>query len=524
MTAHVFRNDPKQNVATSQTTEFRCLYTHDLRRKQKRWQDGSMRFHEFNRRIMVYDTSGNYIGDVHWKENDSPGEGEELTLERGVIVQVGDVLNTTQSDISGLFQKRTGEPCDEPREDSQSRRPPLAVTRTSQNIQTPQTKHKSLSQLLGKRQGPIGKAALPTKSPYDMRREAAEQLKEASQRAPKRQKLGGKEDIAKKILPGWARPADANIPAARGSNSTTRIPNGEIVNLTSSLEELHSDVTLPPTPRKAPAIDARRLKPRSPVRARNDSFDSHDDQDKPPARSNLNAAESREENPEGHVDKTDGPQDNLPKSPKPVTKSTKPLRIVKAPPRQMLMCASRESSTVEKAVQMSRSQSTRPATQNRPKPQSTAKQANTRKRKSLLDPDGEITAFENGEGLTQSFPAPEELRTGTATSRSRRARSVSVEAQPIQVPEDDTDAPQTRPTRRSPFKKSLTTTDAGNSVVSKKSKASKTATNTTARLRAVEVVGPETVLGPWSIEAFDLFDWRPPGYGADGKRVAEVVA
>jgi len=45
---------PTQNTAP--VLEFQCLFTFDLRRKQKRWQDGFLRFHTFNKRIMVYDS------------------------------------------------------------------------------------------------------------------------------------------------------------------------------------------------------------------------------------------------------------------------------------------------------------------------------------------------------------------------------------------------------------------------------------------------------------------------------------
>ncbi|KAL0263112.1 hypothetical protein SLS55_002088 [Diplodia seriata] len=91
---------------TAPVHEFRCLYTHDLRRKQKRWQDGFLKFHTFNKRVMVYDQPRNYIGDTHWKGGDTLNDGDELTLENGVIVQVAEPVATTQTDLTELLQKK----------------------------------------------------------------------------------------------------------------------------------------------------------------------------------------------------------------------------------------------------------------------------------------------------------------------------------------------------------------------------------------------------------------------------------
>lgn len=76
-------------IPTTQNTapvlSFNCLYTHDLRRKAKRWQDGFLRFHTFNKRVMVYDVPRNFIGDTHWRESQEIQDGDELQLEKGVL-------------------------------------------------------------------------------------------------------------------------------------------------------------------------------------------------------------------------------------------------------------------------------------------------------------------------------------------------------------------------------------------------------------------------------------------------------
>ena len=95
---------------TAPILEFRCLYTHDLRRKQKRWQDGLLRFHTFNKRIMVYDVSRNYIGDMHWREDEVLQDGDEFQLDRGVLIQVGEATGSMEQDLTGLLEKRKKAP------------------------------------------------------------------------------------------------------------------------------------------------------------------------------------------------------------------------------------------------------------------------------------------------------------------------------------------------------------------------------------------------------------------------------
>ncbi len=90
--------------------EFLCLFTHDLRRKQKRWQDGRLKYHAFNKRVMVYDERGNFIGDMHWRADHSIEEGEEVQLERGgILVQISECVGRQTQDLSELLDKRIQE-------------------------------------------------------------------------------------------------------------------------------------------------------------------------------------------------------------------------------------------------------------------------------------------------------------------------------------------------------------------------------------------------------------------------------
>ncbi|TQS37554.1 hypothetical protein Golomagni_01968 [Golovinomyces magnicellulatus] len=87
--------------------DFRCLFTRDIKRKQKRWHDGRLKFHTFNKRIMVYDDASNFVGDSYWQENGELKEGEELSLERnGIFVEVGEYMGKRDQDLKELMDSR----------------------------------------------------------------------------------------------------------------------------------------------------------------------------------------------------------------------------------------------------------------------------------------------------------------------------------------------------------------------------------------------------------------------------------
>src|SRR5436190_18352456 len=104
------RGAPNHAIATAPNTapvyEFQCLYSHDLRKKKKLWHDGSLRYHTFNKRVMLYDESKNYIGDSHWRDAEELQEGTQLKLDKGVLVDVGDRIGETQTDLALLLEKR----------------------------------------------------------------------------------------------------------------------------------------------------------------------------------------------------------------------------------------------------------------------------------------------------------------------------------------------------------------------------------------------------------------------------------
>lgn len=169
---------------TASVIKFRCLYTHDLRRKSKRWHDGYLRYHAFNKRVMVYDETGNYIGDHHWRANDEVQDGDEMELDKGALIQVGERMGTTQTDISNLFEKRKSSQGSPQANDAASLTPRASAPIRSSGSSQP---FRSLSDLLGIKKAPIGHLV----SPYEERHPppSAVNVPESSERAPKRQKV-----------------------------------------------------------------------------------------------------------------------------------------------------------------------------------------------------------------------------------------------------------------------------------------------------------------------------------------------
>jgi len=174
-----------QTQNTAPVLEFRCLFTQDLRRKQKRWQDGRLKFHTFNKRVMVYDNRSNFVGDTHWREDSELEEGEELELERGgYLVQVQDFVSKRDQDLSELVDKRLKEK--EERAATKSAASP-AIGRSGLGTPAPHLKPKGLNTLLTP-SGHYGRAVLSTTSPFEERQRLANGDGNENDRPAKRRK------------------------------------------------------------------------------------------------------------------------------------------------------------------------------------------------------------------------------------------------------------------------------------------------------------------------------------------------
>ncbi|RMZ78627.1 hypothetical protein DV738_g3820, partial [Chaetothyriales sp. CBS 135597] len=83
--------------------EFRCLFSRDGHKKRKTFHDGTLKFHAFNARVMVYDLDRHYVGDLHYRNDDAFAEGLELRLDSGVVVQVQDLLGQTLTPLDQVL-------------------------------------------------------------------------------------------------------------------------------------------------------------------------------------------------------------------------------------------------------------------------------------------------------------------------------------------------------------------------------------------------------------------------------------
>ncbi|PNS19485.1 hypothetical protein CAC42_7329 [Sphaceloma murrayae] len=220
MTSTFIRGSLSTQIPQTQNTapvlEFRCLYTRDLRRKAKRWQDGFLRYHTFNRRVMVYDTLRTFIGDTFNPGGAELQEGDEIDLEKHyVMVQVSEPTGTTQTDLTELMESR------HKNKDATKADSPASHRISQESASVPYQKHRSLSALLGTPKGPLGKASLPTTSPFEDRQKRKAHLEH---KAAKRQKQSQYHVAAS--VPTRRHPSPGSSPT-RGSTASAPAPRKE---------------------------------------------------------------------------------------------------------------------------------------------------------------------------------------------------------------------------------------------------------------------------------------------------------
>lgn len=586
---------PSTAANTAPVHEFRCLYTHDLRRKQKRWQDGFLKFHTFNKRVMVYDQPRNYIGDTHWKDGDTLYDGDELTLENGVIVQVAEPVATTQTDLTPLLQKK-------PRHDAPERsatgnvRLPTPGVRTTGLTASAAPRHRPLSQLLGTPKGPHGRAMIPMRSPFEERQANLQRQDDwaASERAAKRRRVAeagqtwntakeGRTPIRKgRESPMLPRTSDTAERLAQNTPLAKKAPrriSGELIDLVSDVEEMYSDVTLPNTPPgfvKPPERPKVRPAP-IPPKAREPPPSSSP----PVSTSNrvTHVQEQMELREQALKDAEAQPADE-----EPAQKRTKKLRLAAGNRPKMLLC--QDAAPSRKADKTSR-----PGPSERSVGVITSHVINrgriaappdqNQSRVGKAKPPSEIRKVDNG--LTQSSPpdplgllddpapVPNQTRDGQGlesaanpksntapgarekavpdlrpyqhhmdgaivTKQTTKASRPNLQIQPAPPPENppslrefrrirsENDRPRGKqaaaleshgraePPGRDELK-GIPGKQAARRQLQRSTSLNVTANN---RVREREATPPspivDTDIGPWSTEAMDLFDWRPPGY------------
>ena len=368
MTSTAVRSSTALSIPPSQNTapvhEFRCLYTHDVRKKSKKWQDGRVKYHTFNKRVMLYDDFQTFIGDTHWKENGELQPGDSVTLDIGVLIELEELMVTTQTDLAPLWEKdknkqQQQEKTSVPRTTVNARATVGPVITARAGAEGTKQKHRSLNALLSKSNGSsmYGKALLAAQSPYEARKANQENEEWASEQHAKRRTTSEVQESGRKDthdLPLWARTSDErqHLYKETPSKQTKAKSQGrapaiilprQVVDITSDADVPLSDITLPSSPKGAPKpraaappkikkIAPQLPKARSPPRA------------PPPPTSPPVSTKSKIRHVEILSDDGDDRSDmpavmkHVQAEATPSAAKTKHLRIGKSQSRPMLMC------------------------------------------------------------------------------------------------------------------------------------------------------------------------------------------
>lgn len=597
MTAAVPRSSPNLAVPQTQNTapvhEFNCLYTHDLRRKQKRWQDGFLRYHTFNKRVMVYDVPRNFLGDLHWTSGDDLQEGDEMTLEKGgIIVQVYERIGTIQTDLSDLLQRKDKTPAKNPASSRTLMRygPPYAVAaapvtpRTTHAISTTPMKHKSLNALLGRSRRPIGKASLPTESPYEARIRDLQAAEAKDQRERKRQRL---ESPAQTTPVAATRRNEAL--AQQQANPISRSNVGcEVIDISSDTEDVSAAQAA------SRAIDAELLATSSPARLlespahRQTTYSHFQPIDRQPTAAKPAVMESPSARTSDRPRDPNPPASNNARSRKETSVSRKatnksakvvvdkPLRgglsaddsdpqlrgrslkLVGGAPRKMLLFQSQNSrppssETETEGASRIKDKNSRQEINLVPAKESTRADVNLTADQPAVEQDPEDSIFqrrvqERLAKIEKKKKKPSLQRSSSDVTEQRAVvdkapnstglrKATSAVISGLDSPEDPSLAdfqfpddtpldfddpiiddsvaqPPTRPNRESTEKATRPTGKSAGATTARSFKpltvkAAPVIATKTAQILAVQQKKNEDI-GPWSREAFDLMDWRPP--------------
>lgn len=249
--------------------EFRCMFTHDMFKKQKKWHDGSVKYHTFNKKVMVYDESRNLVGGLHYQQPEEFGEGLEIKLDRPILVQVEDQLGESTTDLTPLISRSGNSNAS-----GNNNQPPRSVISRTQGLNS-QIKPKSIKELLASSQGVIGRSRLPLQSPYEQRHALneiqinAKPVEFQEPPAKKRKLVATEADSRPTIINKPAVHQSAPMNSTQiGSAKTREKPEvvREVMNISSDEEPMVSRVEAQPakskqrSPQKVKKLNAKKAK------------------------------------------------------------------------------------------------------------------------------------------------------------------------------------------------------------------------------------------------------------------------
>jgi len=480
---------------------------------------------------MVYDTLHNFIGDTHWQASGVIGEGDETELQDGVVVQVGDQVGLSETDLRPIFErprKRVGEGKEEMGGNG------IGGADISRTLQRPGegSRHKSLNALLGTPKGALGKAVLPVKSPFELNNEKAGE----DGRATKRQRKDSQAiwTVTRVTAPTKAtksketplRTRMAGEPAKRAS--TTQLARKaaprivgqmslkvkEVIDITSENEDnTPLDIALPGTPplcpSAIPALQPRRTLPvrRSPRRDSPSPSSPGLEPMSPPVSTTNKVINVDADTPPGTLDITDIDQGTSGRPHIPSNSRLKPIRLAKSKLRNMLLCEKNNPKIVKE----------KPILTTNPQPP--------------YGVDNRRQVEKHSERVKQRQNSEKEpLEKSTATSKPE-SHQIQLVVESIQYDEVPSLALSTMASGKLPTEKSTvnTTPRARTKEQMRQSEsetdgarkiAGSTAQTFMALSQQPEAKQKDQEKGPWTIEALDFFDWRPPDWDARAKQKA----
>ncbi|CUS10585.1 unnamed protein product [Tuber aestivum] len=87
---------------TAPVDEYRVMWTPNKTQKIKKWHDGFLRYHSFNRRMLVYDDGRHLVADMYLRDREFLGEGDELEFEHH-LVSIEDFSGSVNQDLTPIF-------------------------------------------------------------------------------------------------------------------------------------------------------------------------------------------------------------------------------------------------------------------------------------------------------------------------------------------------------------------------------------------------------------------------------------
>ncbi|KAK6504440.1 hypothetical protein TWF506_002638 [Arthrobotrys conoides] len=169
--------------------EYIVLWTADKYKKLKKWHDGYLRYHTFNKRLMVYDHLMNKVCDKFLPEPEQMDVGDELIFDSH-LVTIEDIKGRQTQDLRPLFEKTV----DRRKERGSTTTPIRAVGTPGSSGQSPTP---TLLRTIQSRPStghahPVYPSPAPRPSPRDSESNAVIPQKRTSQGAPVIQKISYK--------------------------------------------------------------------------------------------------------------------------------------------------------------------------------------------------------------------------------------------------------------------------------------------------------------------------------------------